>query len=69
MKNETFEEKLEYSKVLLEKLMNPEITLEESVKLYEEGLQNIKEAQKLIEEAKIKITIIEQANQHSGEES
>lgn len=69
MKNETFEEKLEHSKVLLEKLMNPEITLEESVKLYEEGLQNIKEAQKLIEEAKIKITIIEQANQNSGEES
>jgi exodeoxyribonuclease VII small subunit len=64
MKNKTFEEKLEYSKVLLEKLMNPEITLEESVKLYEEGLKNIKEAQTLIEEAKTKITIIEQANQN-----
>lgn len=69
MKNETFEEKLEYSKELLEKLMNPEITLEESVKLYEEGLKNIKEAQKLIEEAKIKITVIEQANQNVGEDS
>ena len=64
MKNETFEEKLEHSKALLEKLMNPEITLEESVKLYEEGLKNIKEAQTLIEEAKTKITIIEQANQN-----
>ena len=63
MKNKTFEEKLEYSKELLEKLMNPEITLEESVKLYEEGLANIKEAQKLIEEAKTKITAIEQADQ------
>lgn len=63
MKNSTFEEKLEHSKVLLEKLMNPEITLEESVKLYEEGLKNIKEAQTLIEEAKTKITVIEQANQ------
>ncbi len=63
MKNETFEEKLEHSKALLEKLMNPEITLEESVKLYEEGLKNIKEAQRLIEEAKTKITVIEQANQ------
>jgi len=68
MKNETFEEKLEYSKELLEKLMNPEITLEESVKLYEEGLKNIKEAQKLIEEAKTKITVIEQANQNLGDE-
>ncbi len=60
----TFEAKLEHSKALLEKLMNPEITLEESVKLYEEGLKNIKEAQTLIEEAKTKITVIEQANQN-----
>ena len=67
MKHETFEEKLEHSKALLEKLMNPEITLEESVKLYEEGLKNIKEAQNLIEEAKTKITVIEQANQNSGD--
>jgi len=70
MKNNTFEEKLEHSKELLEKLMNPEITLEESVKLYEEGLKNIKEAQTLIEEAKMKITVIEQANQNiTGEDS
>lgn len=67
MKNQTFEEKLEHSKELLEKLMNPEITLEESVKLYEEGLKNIKEAQTLIEEAKTKITVIEQANQNRGD--
>ena len=67
MKNETFKEKLEHSKELLEKLMNPEITLEESVKLYEEGLKNIKEAQTLIEEAKTKITVIEQANQNRGD--
>ncbi|HIQ27945.1 MAG TPA: exodeoxyribonuclease VII small subunit [Sulfurovum sp.] len=67
MKAKSFEEKLEYSKELLEKLMNPEITLEESVKIYEEGLKNIKEAQTLIEEAKTKITIIEQENQKLGE--
>ena len=69
MKNESFEEKLEHSKELLEKLMNPEITLEESVKLYEEGLKNIKEAQILIEEAKTKITVIDQANQNLGEDA
>jgi len=68
MKEQSFEEKLEHSKELLEKLMNPEITLEESVKLYEEGLKNIKEAQTLIEEAKTKITVIEQANQNIGED-
>jgi len=69
MKNKSFEEKLDHSKELLEKLMNPEITLEESVKLYEEGLKNIKEAQKLIEEAKTKITVIDQANQNIGEDA
>ena len=63
MKNETFEEKLAHAKALLEKLMDPEITLEDSVKLYEEGLGSIKGAHKLIEEAKAKITVIEQANQ------
>jgi len=60
----TFEKKLEHSKEILEKLMNPEITLDESVKLYEAGLKNIKEAQTLIEEAKTKVTVIEQANQN-----
>lgn len=64
MKTSTFEEKLAHSKALLDELMKPDMTLEASVKIYEEGLQNIKEAQKLIEEAQTKITIIEQANQY-----
>jgi len=61
MKNKTFEEKLAHSKALLEKLMDPEITLEQSVKLYEEGLSTIKEAQKMIEDAKLKVETIEKA--------
>ncbi len=61
MKNKTFEEKLAHSKTLLEKLMDPEITLEQSVKLYEEGLRTIKEAQKMIEEAKLKVETIEKS--------
>jgi exodeoxyribonuclease VII small subunit len=65
MKTETFEEKLAYSKQLLEKLMDPEITLEESVKLYEEGLKTIKEAQKMIEEAKMKVEVIDRENQQN----
>jgi len=63
MTHHTFEEKLAHSKTLLDQLMNPEITLEASVEIYEEGLKNIKEAQILIEEAKMKITVIEQGNQ------
>jgi len=58
MKTDTFEQKLELSKEILNRLMNPSITLEDSIKLYEEGLTNIKEAQKMIEEAKAKIEII-----------
>lgn len=67
MKAKTFEEKLAYSKELLEKLMDQDITLEESVKLYEEGLKNIKEAQQLIEEAKMKIEVIEKNTIGVGE--
>jgi len=55
MASSTFEEKLEKSKKLIEKLMDPEITLEESVKIYKEGLETIKEAQKMLEEAKLKV--------------
>ena len=67
LKQKTFEEKLEHSKELLEKLMDPEITLEESIKLYEEGLKTLKEAQKLIEDAKLKMETISKAQ--SGVES
>jgi len=59
MQADTFENKLEASKEILNKLMDPEITLEESLKLYENGLVQIKDAQKMIEEAKVKIETIE----------
>jgi len=59
MKTETFEHKLEASKSILNQLMDPAITLEESLKLYEDGLKQIKAAQIMIEEAKTKIEIIE----------
>lgn len=68
MKERTFEQRLEDSKALLEKLMNPEITLEESVNLYEEGLKSITEAQALIEEAQLKVSVIEGKNQKLGDE-
>jgi len=67
MKQTTFEEKLEHAKELLEKLMNPEITLENSVKIYEEGLKTIKDAQMMIEEAEVKIVTIEKEEQMLGD--
>lgn len=62
MQTDTFEIKLEASKKILNQLMNPEITLEESLQLYENGLTMIKEAQTMIEEAKVKIQVIEKNN-------
>lgn len=53
-----FETKLDSAKKTLEVLMNPEITLQDSVKAYEKGIKELKDAQKILEEAQIKITEI-----------
>jgi len=53
-----FETKLESAKKTLEVLMNPEITLQDSVKAYEKGIKELKDAQKILEDAQIKITEI-----------
>ena len=65
MQPNTFEHRLENAKEILNRLINPAITLEESLQLYETGLQEIKEAQKMIEEAKVKIETIEK-NSHGS---
>lgn len=59
LKADTFEKRLETSKQILNQLMDPAVTLEESLKLYENGLQQIKLAQQMIEEAKVKIQTIQ----------
>ncbi len=48
-----FEDKIAKAKELLEKLSNPQITINESLKLYNEGLKELELAQKLLEEAKL----------------
>ncbi len=58
MAKEKFETKLESAKKILETLMNPEITLEESVKAYEKGMNELSDAQKMLEDAQIKINEI-----------
>lgn len=52
---EDFEVRLDKAKVILEKLMNPEITLSESVKAYEEGMKELQQAQKMLENAQLQI--------------
>ena len=46
---------LKMQKKILDKLMNPEITLKDSLKAYEDGISKLKSAQKLLEEAELKI--------------
>jgi len=54
-KEESFEEKLQKAKEILETLMSPEITLENSLKAYETGMKELSEAQKMLEDATLKI--------------
>ncbi len=49
----SFEEKINHAKAILEKLMNPEITLGESVQFYKEGIKELQEATRLLEKAKL----------------
>ena len=57
-KTQNFELKLENAKKTLETLMNPEITLQNSVKAYEKGMSELAQAQKILEDAVIKINEI-----------
>ncbi len=66
MKDISFEKKIEKSKMILEKLMNPEITLSDSVALYKEGVLELKEATKLLEDAKLEF--LEYQNSDKEEE-
>ncbi|MFV0563719.1 exodeoxyribonuclease VII small subunit [Malaciobacter mytili] len=51
-----FEEKILKAKELLEKLNNPEITLQNSIEVYKSGIKELEEAQKLLDEAKLIFT-------------
>jgi exodeoxyribonuclease VII small subunit len=54
--NINFEEKILKAKEVLEKLTKSDITLSDSLKLYNEGLKELEVAQKLLEEAKLVFT-------------
>ncbi len=63
--SQTFETKLEDAKKILDQLMNPEITLEASVKAYKEGMKKLNEAQKLLEDAKLEYETIKEKVEES----
>lgn len=54
-----FENKLESAKKVLEKLMDPELTLDQSVKSYKEGMKTLQDAQKILEVATLEFEKIQ----------
>ncbi len=48
-----FEDKITKAKELLEKLSNPQITINESLKLYNDGLKELETSSKVIRRSKI----------------
>ena len=50
---QSFEEKIIKAKELLEKLSNSQITLSDSIEVYKNGVKELEEAQKLLDEAKL----------------
>ncbi len=53
---QSFEQKIEKAKELLEKLSSSDITLSDSLSLYKTGIKELEEAQKLLDEAKLIFT-------------
>ncbi|MCF6200552.1 MAG: exodeoxyribonuclease VII small subunit [Hydrogenimonas sp.] len=66
-KERDFEGKIEAAKKIMERLMDPDIPLQESVKLYKEGMELLKEAGKILEEAKLEVETIEKGEIDSEE--
>lgn len=59
-----FETRLERSKEILELLMNPQITMSESVAAYEEGMRLLREAQEMLEQAQLQVEEIKNRVSH-----
>lgn len=62
----TFEESIKKLSEINEKLESGELSLEESMKLYQEGIELSYECKKELENAQLKITQFEESNSDSG---
>ncbi|NQY92548.1 MAG: exodeoxyribonuclease VII small subunit [Campylobacteraceae bacterium] len=58
----SFEEKIEEAKKLLTQLIDPEITLSNSVDVYKKGMKELELAQKLLDEAKLNFQELNKEN-------
>ncbi len=55
---ENFETKIARAREILEKLMDPSLPMNESIRAYEEGMKELQRAEKMLEEAELQIQII-----------
>lgn len=55
---ESFETKITNAKAILEKLMDPALPMNESVKAYEEGMKELKMAETMLQNAQLQIQIL-----------
>jgi len=60
---ESFETKIANAKAILEKLMDPALPMNESVKAYEEGMKELKIAETMLQNAQLQIQIIKNQEQ------
>ena len=63
LEDESFEEKITNAKAVLEKLMDPALPMNESVKAYEAGMNQLKIAEKMLEQAQLQIQVIKNQDQ------
>lgn len=63
LEEESFEDKITNAKAILEKLMDPSLPMNESVKAYEAGMSELKFAEKMLEQAQLQIQIIKNQDQ------
>jgi exodeoxyribonuclease VII small subunit len=63
LEEESFEDKITNAKAILEKLMDPALPMNESVKAYEAGMSELKAAEKMLEQAQLQIKIIKNQDQ------
>ena len=60
---ESFETKITNAKAILEKLMDPALPMNESVKAYEEGMKELRVAETMLQNAQMQIQIIKNQEQ------
>lgn len=62
-KDESFETKITNAKAILEKLMDPALPMNESVKAYEDGMKELRVAETMLQNAQLQIQIIKNQEQ------